>query len=442
MRRHWNPEWEAADPSWLTARTQERLSQQLQYVYTRSSFYRRKLDQAGIDPARVRLEDLAALPFTVKEEVRRLQEQAPPLGEHACVGWTEVSRIHASSGTTGRPTLVGATRRDREAWNELVARCMWAAGARPEHRAWVALSMGWWIAGVSFLEGLQHLGAAVLPGGNSEPARSFSVLKETGLDFIISTPSFVQYLGRFAREQLGLDPASLGVQNIALGGEPGAGLPEVRRQIQETWGARVYDCMGTADFSTVIWCECEAQEGMHFLGQGLLIPEVVDPQSGRPQELTRGSIGELVYTAIWRECTPLIRFRIGDLVEVVGDGPCTCGRTSFRIRCAGRVDDMLICQGVNLYPSAVADVVAGFRPRTTGHIQIRADGPGTTVRPPVGIRVETDQEHDAATLKAELEEALRQRLLFRAAVELVPKGTLTPQGGMKSQLVIRGNIPV
>lgn len=435
-RQYFDPEWETSDPETLAPKVEERLVAQISYTYENSPFYRRKLDEAGVDPSSVGLDGLERLPFTVKDEVRQTQEVAPPLGEHACVGWEEVSRVHASSGTTGKPTLVGATVRDRQMWNELVARCMWAQGARPDSRAWVALSMGWWIAGLQFLEGLQHLGAAVLPGGNTEPTRSFSVVRETGLDFVISTPSFVQYLAGLAREN-DIDPRELGPKNMGLGGEPGAGNPHTRRQIEDAWGCKVYDCMGTADMCTVVWSECEAQDGMHFMGGGFVIPEMVDPATGERIEAVKGATGELVYTAIWRECTPLIRFRMNDIIEVVDDAPCSCGRRSYRIRCLGRADDMLIVHGVNVYPSAVADVVRSMRPRVTGHMQIQADGPGPSIEPPVLIRVEYEEDKDLDSLKAELQRKIRQELVFQAAVELVPAGTLAPKGVMKTKLVVR-----
>src|SRR5215210_3090001 len=435
-RKHFDQEWETSDPESLAPKIEERLRAQLVYTYENSPLYRRKFDEAGVDPSGVGLDDLERVPFTVKDEVRQTQEAAPPLGEHACVGWEEVSRIHASSGTTGKPTLVGATVRDRQMWNELVARSMWAQGARPDNRAWVALSMGWWIAGLQFLEGLQYLGAAVLPGGNTEPTRGLSVIRETGLDFVISTPSFVQYLAGVARENdIGLH--ELGLKNMGLGGEPGAGNPHTRRQIEEAWGCKVYDCMGTADICTVVWSECERQDGMHFMGGGFVIPEIVDPASGDPIEPVKAATGELVYTAIHRECTPLIRFRMNDIVEVVDDEPCSCGRASYRIRCLGRADDMLIVRGVNVYPSAVADVVRSMRPRVTGHMQIQADGPGPSVEPPVLIRVEYDEDKNLDALKAELQQKIRQELVFQAAVELVPSGTLAPKGVMKTKLVAR-----
>jgi phenylacetate-CoA ligase len=224
---------------------------------------------------------------------------------------------------------------------------------------------------------------------------------------------------------------------MGLGGEPGAGNPNTRRQIEDAWGCKVYDCMGTADVCTVVWSECEAQDGMHFMGQGFVIPEIVDPATGEPIEPVKGATGELVYTAIHRECTPLIRFRMNDIVEVVDDAPCSCGRTSQRIRALGRADDMLIVRGVNVYPSAVADVVRSLSPRVTGHIQILADGPGPTVEPPVRIKVEYGEDGDLDGLKKDLEGRIRRELIFTADVELVEPGTLAPKGGMKTKLVVR-----
>ncbi len=437
MKAHWDAFWETSEPAELLPEVEARLRRQLRYVVERSPFYREKLAGVGVDLDRIRLAELAELPFTRKDEVRRSMEEHPPLGGHACVSWDEISRIHASSGTTGQPTLIGATSRDREMWNELMARCLWATGVRPGSRAWVAVALGWWIAGLSFVEALEHMGAAVLPSGHTEVPRTFRVLQRTGVDYVNSTPSFMKYLAAVARDEVGIDPRSLGIQHVAVGGEPGGGLPEVRRQLEEDWGAKVYDNMGTADFATLIWSECEAQEGMHFFGDGFIAVELIDPASEEPIVPEEGARGEIVYTAIQRECTPLVRFRVGDVAEVLGSGRCRCGRTSFRIRCVGRADDMLICQGVNIYPSAVADVVASLRPRTTGQVQILVDGPGPSVPAPVPLEVEhAAGESDLAALTAELEERVRRELLFRAKIELVPAGTLA-KGGMKSSLVRR-----
>ncbi|GBD19876.1 Phenylacetate-coenzyme A ligase [bacterium HR28] len=438
-RRYWNEVMETIDPERLWQLEDERLRWQLRWVWERSPFYRQKFSEAGIDPLTIGRDSLHLLPFTVKDEVRRTQQDYPPLGGHACVPLHEVVRIHASSGTTGQPTLVGLTEADARAWNEVLARFFWTTGVRPGTRVWLAVTLGWYIAGLSFYEALRAIQATVYPSGTMEATRTFNVIQRAGVDYMVSSPTFVNFLTHVARERLGIDPASLGIKAMALGGEPGAGVPQIRQQIEETWGCKVYDAMGTADFAPILWTECEAQAGMHFVGQGFVIAEFIEPETGRPIEPKEGMLAELVYTAIQRECVPLIRFRIGDLVRIEGTGRCECGRTGIRIRCVGRVDDMFIVRGVNVFPSAVADVIASFRPRVTGEFQIRLPARGLPIDPPVPIVVELGPEPgDLHKLKRDLEEAIRAQLIFRATVQLVPKGELTPTGTMKRQVIVRG----
>jgi phenylacetate-CoA ligase len=254
---------------------------------------------------------------------------------------------------------------------------------------------------------------------------------------MISTPSFVRYLARVAREELDLDPASLGLRHMSLGGEPGAGLPHIRREIEREWGAKVHDAMGTADLCTLLWSECDEQAGMHFQAHGAVLLELLDVETGRVVEPREGARVEPVYTSLQRECTPLLRFRSRDLLEVLGVGRCACGRTGLRVRCVGRTDDMLICQGVNIYPSAVADVVVSLRPRTTGVVEVHADSDGPAVAAPVRLTVEYQDDDELDSLRAELERRVREMLLFRASVDLVPKGTLEREGKMKTAMVRR-----
>ncbi len=437
-RLYWDENIETASDEELRPMLTDRLRKQVRYVYERSPLYRRKLAEAGIEPGDIhQLEDLYRIPFTTKDEIRRTQEEWPPLGQHMCVPMTEVIRVHASSGTTGRPSFVGLTRHDLFVWNEVMARAFWAQGARPGEPAWDACTLGFWVAGVGFLDALEHLGAPVLPAGGSEPARAFAVAQAARARFIISTPSFISYLTDFAHQQLGLDPSTIGIANIGLGGEPGAGTPVFREKMEREWGANVYDCMGTADYMPVVWSECCKKGGMHFLGQGFVIPEVVDPETGKHLEIKKGLVGELVYTAIDRECVPLMRFRIGDLVAVLDDSTCDCGRTSFRIRCIDRADNMLLVQAVNVFPSAIIDVISTLAPRVTGEAQLLLDKPGPKVDPPVKIRAEHgDEPGDLAELKEIIESLLREKLIFRADVELVPPATLR-KGTMKRQIVRR-----
>ena len=192
--------------------------------------------------------------------------------------------------------------------------------------------------------------------------------------------------------------------------------------------------MGNSDAAPIIFGECPAQQGMHFCGQEYIVCELIDPDTGDVIEMNDGIEGELVYTLIDRECCPVVRFRTRDRITVF-TGPCECGRTSFRIRCIGRTDDMLILLGVNVFPSAIKDVVTAFRPRTTGDLIILLDKPGPRVEPPLKIQVEYSKaEKNLTALKKELETALRDKLVFRAEVELVPEETL-PRFEMKAKLI-------
>jgi phenylacetate-CoA ligase len=192
--------------------------------------------------------------------------------------------------------------------------------------------------------------------------------------------------------------------------------------------------MGNSDAAPIIFGECPAQQGMHFCAQEYIFPELINPDSGELMEMKEGAEGELVYTLIDRECCPLVRFRTRDRITVFTD-PCECGRTSFRIRCIGRTDDMLILLGVNVFPSAIKDIVTSFRPRTTGDMLVLLDKPGPKVAPPLKIQVEySSEEKDLDGLKRDLEATLRDKLVFRADVELVPDGTL-PRFEMKAKLI-------
>jgi len=208
----------------------------------------------------------------------------------------------------------------------------------------------------------------------------------------------------------------------------------VKKRLQEDYQCLLSEGMGNSDAAPIIFGECPAQQGMHFCAQEYIFPELINPDSGEVLEMVDGAEGELVYTLIDRECCPVVRFRTRDRITVFTD-TCECGRTSFRIRCIGRTDDMLILLGVNVFPSAIKDVVTSFRTRTTGDMIVLLDEPGPKVEPPLRIQVEyTSGEKDLEALKKELENVLREKLVFRADVELVPEGTL-PRFEMKAKLI-------
>jgi phenylacetate-CoA ligase len=233
----------------------------------------------------------------------------------------------------------------------------------------------------------------------------------------------------------GIEPRSLGIRVILAGGEPGAAIPSVRRQVEETFGCLFLEMMGNGDMCGEMWSECRYKRGMHFVAQGIVHPEIINPDTGEVQEIKVGAKGELVYTSINRECIPLVRFRTRDHVEVT-QTDCECGRTGFGIRVFGRTDDMIIVQGVNVYPAAVRDTVASFSPRTTGIIEIQMHkAPPEGWEPPIHVKVEYGKDAgNLDALKKELETIIRDKLIFRANIELVPAESL-PRYEYKAKLV-------
>lgn len=418
-----------------------KLREQLRYLSASSPFHARKLTEAGAQPDDVRtLEDLAQLPFTDKCELRESQATHPPLGDHVAAPLEAVVRVHASSGTTGTPSFVGLTRFDRERWTRCIARSYWAQGLRRDSVFAMGLSIGFFVGGLPVAGAVEAIGATLLPVGTGGSDRLVSSIRAMNANVLATTPSYAIYLAELAREEMGVDPAGLGIERIMVGAEPGGGVPEIRAQIEEAWNARCTEAIGNADVITIHSAECEAQDGCHFMVPDYLIPEIVDPEDGTVLALDAPKVeGELVFTHLDRQCNPMLRFRTRDRV-VVSTAPCACGRSGPRLRCIGRTDDMLIVRGVNVWPSAVKDVVTAFRPDVSGELLISIDGPGPSADPPVRIKVETGSAAAGrGDLAARIERSLRAKLVFSARVELVPRGVL-PRTQMKARLV-ECNVP-
>jgi phenylacetate-CoA ligase len=258
--------------------------------------------------------------------------------------------------------------------------------------------------------------------------------RELGGSVLTCTPSYANYLAEYVRSRLALDPAELGLRRILLGAEPGGGIPAVRERLAAEFGTFVTESLGNADLIPTYAANCDELDGNHFLASDFMLLEVVGPDSGEPLELEDGVEGELVATHLERECVPLVRFRVRDRV-VVRTSPCPCGRTAPRYTCVGRTDDMLILAGVNVWPSAIKDVVTSLHPRTTGALQILLGAPPPRVDPPLRVQVEYGPEaRDLDALKRELERLIREKLIAKAEVELVPPETL-PRFEMKAQLI-------
>jgi phenylacetate-CoA ligase len=424
---------------------QEKLVAQLEYVASRSAFYQRKFGEAGVDPARVkRLEDVESLPFTEKSELRVSLEEAPPLGHHRAASPDAIVQIQASSGTTGSPAYVGLTRRDQYVWQEMGARCLYAHGVRPGDVTMHAFSVSrGFVGGLPISQIVLHLGAVEVPiGADAGADRILRVTRDVRPRALLGTPYFAIHLAEQAPRLVGVEARDLGIRIVSVGGEPGGGIPTVRQKIEHLWNADARELCGGTDLGCAYWAECDTKDGMHETAQEFILVELIDPVSGALLPWKEGTTGELVYTALDRECSPLVRFRTRDHAVVTGVGPCSCGRTSPMIRVFGRTDDMLIVKGINVFPSAIRDVVSRFEPRTTGNLRIIADFPGHTTQRPLRIKVEygaalAGYGREIDRLRHEVSERLRGLLNFAPAVEMVPPDTFETPGVQKIALIVR-----
>lgn len=362
-QRYWFPDLETMATPEREKLILQKIRAQMAWAYERSPFYRKKWDQAGIRPEKIcSLEDFQEVPFLTKEEIRKDQAENPPFGSYLCVQPQEVIRIHGTSGTTGRPTAFAIGRDDWRRIANAHARIMWGAGIRPRDIIFIgsffSLYMGSWGA----LVGAERLGARCFPFGAGVPGQTLmglSWIKEIRPTAFYGTPSYALYMAEVAKEN-GYDcREDLGFRIMFFSGEPGAGIPSTKKLIEETFGCKCVDMGSTAEMTPWMTnAECEYRQGMH-LWNDIVYTELVDPKTKR--RVPYGSEGVPVYTHLERTSQPMIRFWSGDL-SLWTDEPCPCGRTYPRLPRGiyGRVDDMLIIRGENVYPSAIEEVLRGM----------------------------------------------------------------------------------
>jgi phenylacetate-CoA ligase len=409
---------------------------QLAYVFARSPFYRAKLVAAGCAMAADAggLADLAGLPLTEKRELRETVTPENPFGAHLCAAPEEIVRIHSTSGTTGTPSYIPLTADDLENWVTGSARSYAASGLTAGERLVSTYDAGPFVAGAA-LAAFDRIGACHVPLGTGNTERLLTAIELLGPQAAVLTPSYAAYLIEAAADR-GLDLAGSSVERVLVAGEPGGGEPAFRAMLEGGFGARVTEAMGIGDIGPSLWGECEEQDGMHLGARGFVHAELIDPDTGGARALADGASGELVLSHLRHRAAPLLRFRTHDHVEVK-TSPCACGRTGPRIRCVGRTDDMLIVRGVNVFPSAVREVVSGFVPEVSGHIVVRPRAPGVKQEPPLPVRVELARGRAADDSLADaIRERLRGVLVVSTRVELVPWGALQ-RSEYKSKLVER-----
>ena len=389
----------------------------------RSAFYREKLGPSPSD----RLEDIAELPLTGKDELRATVTEESPFGAHFCTDPTELVRIYSTSGTTGSPSYIPLTASDVENWVTGSSRSYAASGVQPGERIVSTYNAGPFVAGAA-LAAFERIGLVHVPVGTGNTERMIRAMATLEPEAVVLTPSYAAHLAESH------DLRGSSVKRVLVAGEPGGGEPAFRAQLEEGWGAKVTEAMGVGDIGPSLFGECEQQDGMHLGADGFVHVELIDPETGAARELEDGAEGELVLTHLQHRAAPLIRFRTRDHV-VVKTSACACSRPGPRIRCIGRTDDMLIVRGVNVFPSAIREVVSEFAPRVSGHVVVRPRAAGVKQDPPLPVSVEL--AHDTRgddTLAQAIAMRLREVLVVQVAVELVPWKSLQ-RSEYKSNLV-------
>ncbi len=425
----WNPEYETMAREDLRELQLRRLQTTVAWVYERVPYYREQIQARGVHPKDIRsLDDVRLLPFTDKTALR----DTYPFGMFA-VPLEEVVRVHSSSGTTGKPIVVGYTRGDLNTWTELTARIASAAGVTAKDRVQMAFLYSMFTGGWGMHYGIERIGATVFPAGAGNTERHLMMMQDFGTTALVCTPSYALYIAEVA-EQQGIDVRSLPLRVGLFGGEPsGEGM---REEIERRLGILATDNYGLSEvMGPGVSGECEHQCGLHMAEDHFLF-EVVDPETGEP--VGEGEEGELVITTLTKEAFPVIRYRTHDLTSI-DTSPCACGRTSARMRkVRARTDDMLIIRGVNVFPSQIEDAlmqIEGVEPHYL--IVVNRDGPmdDLEVRIEVAEAIFSDTMADLVGFTRKVAEKIYSVVGLHAKVTLVEPGTIERTAGKAKRVI-------
>ena len=404
-RKYWDEGIETLPREEIEKLQERELKEILEFSYSNSKYYKEAFDAAGVKPSDFqKLSDITKFPFVDKRVERERQLKSPILGDMIAVSEDEVVFVSASSGSTGVPTLSPFTKQDFSEFQDVESRLFYAAGMRKSDRYVHALNFSLFVGGPDVI-GAQNLGALCIWAGTIPSERLLFILKEFKPTIIWTTPSYAWFLGETAKKH-GIDPAKdLSINKIIVAGEAGGSIEATRNAIEKLWGAKVYDFFGISDIFGACAGMCEARNGLHVAEDHLLV-EVLDLETGRP--VPDGERGEIVMTTLRKKARPMIRFRTGD-IGVADRSPCICGRTHLRINIAGRLDDMFIVSGVNVFPSDIEFVIRGLK-GITGEYVIRISEENYTTKYVVEIEKATSNKETNEEVKIKVAAALKARL--------------------------------
>ena len=425
----WNEKIECASRDEMTAIQSERLTQTVRRIYHNIPSYRAKMQEKGLVPGDIRsVEDLSKLPFTNKVDLR---DNYP--FDMFTVPMSEIVRVHASSGTTGKSTVVGYTRNDLQMWSEVVTRALCMAGVHKNDIVQVAYGYGLFTGGLGLHYGTENLGATVIPisGGNTK--KQIQLMLDFGTSVIACTPSYALYLSEIMKE-MGVDPESLKLRVGIFGAEPWS--ENMRREIETKLKLQAHDIYGLSEIvGPGVSCECSHQKGLH-INEDHFVPEIIDTDTLEP--LPVGELGELVFSTITKEGIPVIRYRTHDLTRLNYE-KCTCGRTLVRMdKCTGRTDDMLIIRGVNVFPSQIENVLLEMSETEPHYLLIvERDGSLDVLKLLVEVQEQflSDEIRELEKLRKKITANIHSSLGVSVDVKLVEPRTIERTAGKAKRVI-------
>jgi Coenzyme F390 synthetase len=428
--KYYNEKIETMSRAEMTALQSERLVAQIKRVYERVPYYRAKMDAAGVKPTDIKsVADIVKLPFTVKTDLRANY----PFGLFGC-DRKDVVRVHASSGTTGKLTVVGYTKNDLNNWAECCARAFVSAGADENSMVHIAYGYGLFTGGFGLHYGAEKLGATAVPVSSGNTMRQVMLLKDFGSNVLACTPSYAVYLAEEIAKE-GLKPEDLGLKIGIFGAEPWT--EEMRREIESKLKIKAYDIYGLSEISGPgVSMECSEQNGKHVY-EDFFYPEILDPITLEP--VPYGQKGELVFTTLTKECIPLIRYRTRDICSL-DDTPCKCGRTLIKMtRIEGRSDDMLIIRGVNVFPSQIETVLLNIGGAIGPHYQIILDRVGSLDTMEIQVELNekafSDEVKVIEKLKSRIEHDMQSMLGISAKITIVSPHSIPRSEGKAKRII-------
>lgn len=425
----WNTNKECMPREQMRELQSKRLQKLVNYVYHNVPFYRTKMQEKDLLPDDIRsIDDITLLPFTTKQDLR----DNYPYGFRAAPP-SEIVRVHASSGTTGNPTIVGYTRRDLSVWAEVMSRCLSAYGVTCDDTFSVSYGYGLFTGGLGAHYGVENLGATVIPASTGNTEKHVRLIRDLHITGIACTPSYALYLAETA-ERMGIERGQLGLRIGAFGAEPWT--ENMRKEIQDRLGLKAYNLYGLSEImGPGVSYECQEQYGSH-INEDHFYPEIIDPNTLEP--LPYGQSGELVFTTLTKEGMPLLRYRTKDLTSLM-EGTCPCGRTSVRMTpVMGRSDDMLIIRGINVFPSQVESVILEmkeFEPRYLLVVDRKNNMDTLEVQVEVRRDFFSDDIGAMLQLKKVLSNKLKSVLSISVDVKLVEPNSIARSEGKSTRVI-------